>query len=76
MKKTNIYVFIYKYIKILQCGALASWGLKNEFISTKHHEASNKLYFLYFLYRILMKALVCFKTKQNKKLKEADYIHQ
>lgn len=35
-KKRQIYIFIYKYTKILQFGALASWGLKNKLIiSTK-----------------------------------------
>lgn len=27
-------MFIYKYTKILQFGALASWGLKNKFMIT------------------------------------------
>lgn len=35
-KKRQIYIFIYNYTKILQFGALASWGLKNKLIiSTK-----------------------------------------
>lgn len=35
-RKKDLYIFIYKYTKILQIGALASLGLKNNFIiSTK-----------------------------------------
>lgn len=33
-KKIDKYMFIYKYTKILQFGALASWGLKNKFMIT------------------------------------------
>lgn len=63
----QIYIFIYRYTKILQFGALASWGLKNKsiIISTKAFllSRSKQQDISIFLYHILMKALWIFREE-------------
>lgn len=64
-------MFIYKYTKILQFGALASWGLKNKFMSTNVLVYIKKKQDIFIsLHYILTKSTPDFREKQRCVLKK------
>lgn len=61
-------MFIYKYTKILQFGALASWGLKNKFMITNVYLFIKKQQDIFIsLHHILRKSTPDLKYSRKKK---------